>query len=46
MALSKPSFGEKVAYALGDAASGGITWKIMSTAFPFFFTDIDRKSVV
>lgn len=40
MALSKPSFGEKVAYALGDAASGGITWKIMSTAFPFFFTDI------
>ena len=28
---------EKIAYALGDAASGGITWKIMSIAFPMFF---------
>jgi len=31
---------EKIAYALGDAASGGITWKIMSTAFPLFFTNV------
>jgi len=31
---------EKIAYALGDAASGGITWKIMSTAFPIFFTNV------
>ena len=34
------SFKEKLGYALGDAASGGITWKIMSTAFPLFFTNI------
>ncbi len=33
-------FREKIGYALGDAASGGITWKIMSTAFPLFFTNI------
>ncbi len=30
---------EKIGYALGDAASGGITWKIMSVAFPLFFTN-------
>jgi len=34
------SLKEKIAYALGDAASGGITWKIMSTAFPLFFTNV------
>lgn len=37
---SKCSFGEKLAYALGDAAAGGITWKIMSIAFPLFFTNV------
>ncbi len=31
---------EKIGYALGDAAAGGITWKVMSIAFPFFFTNI------
>lgn len=31
---------EKIGYALGDAAAGGITWKIMSIAFPLFFTNI------
>ena len=31
---------EKIGYALGDAASGGITWKIMSIAFPLFFTHV------
>ena len=31
---------EKFAYALGDAAAGGIVWKVMSIAFPFFFTNI------
>ena len=31
---------EKIGYALGDAASGGITWKIMSIAFPRFFTNV------
>lgn len=40
MASSKVSLGEKIAYALGDAAAGGITWKIMSIAFPLFFTNI------
>lgn len=40
MASSKTSFGEKIAYALGDAAAGGITWKIMSIAFPLFFTNV------
>ena len=40
MASSKCSLGEKIAYALGDAAAGGITWKIMSIAFPLFFTNI------
>ena len=33
-------FSEKIGYALGDAAAGGITWKVMSIAFPFFFTNI------
>lgn len=40
------SFTEKFAYALGDAAAGGITWKIMSTAFPMFFTNIFGLSFV
>jgi len=40
MANNKSSVGEKIAYALGDAAAGGITWKIMSIAFPLFFTNI------
>lgn len=31
---------EKIGYALGDAASGGVTWKIMSIAFPLFFTNV------
>ncbi len=31
---------EKIGYGLGDAASGGITWKIMSIAFPLFFTNV------
>ena len=31
---------EKIGYALGDAAAGGITWKIMSIAFPVFFTKV------
>ena len=31
---------EKLGYALGDAAAGGITWKIMSIAFPVFFTNV------
>lgn len=34
------SLKEKIGYALGDAAAGGITWKIMSMAFPFFFTNV------
>lgn len=34
------SLKEKIAYALGDAAAGGITWKVMSIAFPLFFTNI------
>ena len=33
-------FSEKLAYALGDAAAGGIVWKVMSIAFPLFFTNI------
>ncbi len=31
---------EKIGYALGDAAAGGIIWKVMSIAFPIFFTNI------
>ena len=33
-------FREKLAYALGDAAAGGIVWKIMSIAFPLYFTNV------
>lgn len=40
MASSKIPVREKIAYALGDAAAGGITWKIMSIAFPLFFTNV------
>lgn len=36
----KIRFSEKLAYALGDAAAGGIVWKVMSIAFPLFFTNI------
>lgn len=36
----KVKFTEKLAYALGDAAAGGIVWKVMSIAFPLFFTNI------
>ncbi len=34
------SIKEKIGYALGDAACGGITWKVMSIAFPLFFTNV------
>ena len=37
---SRVSLTEKIGYALGDAAAGGITWKVMSIAFPVFFTSI------
>ena len=40
MSYNKPTVMEKIAYALGDAAAGGITWKIMSIAFPLFFTNV------
>lgn len=40
MSTDKISVKEKIAYALGDAAAGGITWKIMSIAFPLFFTNV------
>ena len=41
-ATVKPSIplSEKIGYALGDAAAGGITWKVMSIAFPLFFTNV------
>lgn len=38
--MAKIKLSEKIGYALGDAAAGGITWKIMSIAFPLFFTNI------
>jgi len=38
--MEKISLREKIAYALGDAAAGGIVWKIMSIAFPLFFTNV------
>ena len=38
--MTKVKLTEKIAYALGDAAAGGITWKIMSIAFPLFFTNV------
>ncbi len=34
------SLTEKIAYAMGDAAAGGIVWKVMSIAFPLFFTNV------
>lgn len=34
------SIKEKIAYAMGDAAAGGIVWKVMSIAFPLFFTNV------
>ena len=37
---NKVNISEKIGYALGDAAAGGITWKIMSIAFPLFFTNV------
>lgn len=40
MKNSAVSIREKIAYALGDAAAGGITWKIMSIVFPLFFTNV------
>lgn len=40
MAAQKTTLWEKIAYAMGDAAAGGITWKIMSIAFPLFFTNV------
>ena len=40
MDTSRPRFIEKIAYAFGDAAAGGIVWKVMSIAFPLFFTNI------
>ena len=46
MASAKPTIKEKIAYALGDAAAGGITWKVMSIAFPLFFTNIFGLTVV
>ncbi|MBR6251438.1 MAG: MFS transporter [Bacteroidales bacterium] len=36
----KIGLSEKIGYALGDAAAGGITWKVMSIAFPLFFTNV------
>ena len=46
MASAKPTIKEKIAYALGDAAAGGITWKVMSIAFLLFFTNIFGLAVV
>ena len=46
MTSSKPTIKEKIAYALGDAAAGGITWKVMTIAFPLFFTNIFGLTVV
>ncbi|MCQ2173583.1 MAG: glycoside-pentoside-hexuronide (GPH):cation symporter [Bacteroidales bacterium] len=46
MIPEKPSIREKIAYALGDAAAGGIVWKVMSIAFPLFFTNIFGLTVV
>ena len=46
MIPEKPTLKEKIAYALGDAAAGGITWKVMSIAFPLFFTNIFGLTVV
>ena len=38
------SLKEKIGYALGDAAAGGITWKVMSIAFPLFFTSLADRT--
>ena len=38
--MAKIPLKEKIGYALGDAAAGGITWKVMSIAFPLFFTNV------
>ena len=38
--MAKAKLSEKIGYALGDAAAGGITWKVMSIAFPLFFTNV------
>lgn len=46
MISTKPTIKEKIAYALGDAAAGGITWKVMTIAFPLFFTNIFGLTVV
>ena len=46
MIPERPTVKEKIAYALGDAAAGGITWKVMSIAFPLFFTNIFGLTVV
>ena len=37
---------EKIAYALGDAAAGGIVWKVMSIAFPLFFTNPNFRNTI
>jgi len=38
--MEKIKLSEKLGYALGDAAAGGVTWKVMSIAFPLFFTNV------
>lgn len=38
--MAKVKLVEKLGYAMGDAAAGGITWKVMSIAFPLFFTNV------
>lgn len=38
--MAKIPLREKIGYALGDAAAGGVTWKVMSIAFPLFFTNV------
>ena len=40
------SLKEKIGYALGDAAAGGITWKVMAIAFPLFFTHVFGLSFI
>ncbi len=37
---------EMIGYALGDAAAGGITWKVMSIAFPLYFTNVFGLTVI
>ena len=38
--MAEVKLSEKIGYALGDEAAGGITWKVMSIAFPLFFTNV------